>query len=66
VFNKIKEILGLDKCLEFSYGGGPLDPKIRKYFLSINFYLTNGYGMSESSGPQNTTDATSFDINSSE
>ena len=45
------------------YGAAPLDPTIRKYFLSLNFLLINSYGMSESTGPQNLTDKTSLDIN---
>ncbi len=55
----------MDQCQFFFYGAAPLDPSIRKYFLSLNFYLINSYGMSESTGPQNLTDATSLDVNGS-
>ncbi len=30
VFNKIRESLGLNKCIDLSYGSAPLDPNIRK------------------------------------
>lgn len=40
-----------------------MDPTIRRYFLSLNFYLTNSYGMSESTGPQNLSDKDSLDVN---
>jgi long-subunit acyl-CoA synthetase (AMP-forming) len=63
IFNNVKKALGLDKCEFFLYGAAPLDPTIRKYFLSLNFLLINSYGMSESTGPQNLTDKTSLDIN---
>ena len=63
VYNRIKKILGLDQCQYFFFGAAPLDPTIRRYFLSLNFYLTNSYGMSESTGPQNLSDKDSLDIN---
>jgi hypothetical protein len=53
--------LGLDQSIRFLFGAAPLDPAIRKYFLSINIPLGNSYGMSESTGPQNFTDRTSLD-----
>lgn len=61
MFNNVKKALGLDQCKFFLYGAAPLDPKIRSYFLSLNIFLVNSYGMSESTGPQNFTDVHSFD-----
>jgi long-chain-fatty-acid--CoA ligase ACSBG len=52
VYNKVKYALGLDQAHSLIYGAAPLSPATRSYFLSLNMYLTNGYGMSESSGPQ--------------
>ncbi len=37
-----------------------MDPKIRGYFLSLNIFLINTYGMSESTGPQNFSDPNEF------
>ncbi len=65
VFNNVKKALGLDQCKFFFFGAAPMDPKIRKYFLSLNIFLINGYGMSESTGPQNFSDIYTFDIKSS-
>ena len=62
VFNNVKKALGLDECEFYFYGAAPLDPTIRRYFLSLNFYLLNTYGMSESTGPQNLTDMSSLDL----
>lgn len=66
IYNNVKKALGLDKCKYFFFGAAPLDPAIRAYFLSLNFFLVNSYGMSESTGPQNFTDKTSLDISSPE
>jgi len=38
-----------------------MDPRIRQYFLSLNIFLVNSYGMSESTGPQNFSDVHTFD-----
>jgi long-chain-fatty-acid--CoA ligase ACSBG len=46
VFNQVKKQLGLDQCVYFLFGAAPLDPQIRHYFLSLNFFLINSYGMS--------------------
>jgi long-chain-fatty-acid--CoA ligase ACSBG len=46
VYNQVKKQLGLDECLYFMFGAAPLDPQIRHYFLSLNIFLVNGYGMS--------------------
>lgn len=61
VYNNVKKALGLDKCKFFLYGAAPMDPKIRSYFLSLNIFLINTYGMSESTGPQNFSDIYTFD-----
>ena len=62
VYKNVKKALGLDECLYFFYGAAPLDPTIRRYFLSLNFFLINSYGMSESTGPQNMTHEDTLDF----
>jgi len=66
VYNRAKAALGLDECEIFGCGGAPLDPAIRKYFFSINFFLRNGYGMTECTAPQNTTDPFNLDLSSTQ
>lgn len=61
IFNQVKKQLGLDECKFFLFGAAPLDPQIRHYFLSLNFFLINSYGMSESTGPQNFSNKDAFD-----
>lgn len=42
------------------FGAAPMALSTREYFLSLNFFLKNGYGMSECAGPQTITDPTNF------
>lgn len=46
VFNKIKENLGLDQCEYFIFSAAPMRESTRAFFLNINFFLMNCYGMS--------------------
>ncbi|CAM5999725.1 unnamed protein product [Sphagnum balticum] len=62
VYNNVKKALGLDQAKHMIFGAAPLDPAIRSYFFSLNFFLMNTYGMSESTGPQNATTEHSIDI----
>jgi long-chain-fatty-acid--CoA ligase ACSBG len=32
------------------FGAAPLSPEIREYFLQLNMFLVNAYGMSECGG----------------
>jgi acyl-CoA synthetase (AMP-forming)/AMP-acid ligase II len=60
VFDKIKENLGLDQCELFFFSAAPLKESTRLFFLNLNIYLRNIYGMSELSGPQTTTNPKAF------
>lgn len=51
VLGAIKENLGLDKCIYFSYGAAPLKMSTVEYFASLDIPLFNLYGMSEMTGP---------------
>lgn len=42
------------------FGAAPMATTTREYFLSLNMFLINGYGMSECSGPQATSRPTNF------
>ena len=56
----MKAALGLEECKLFAFGAAPLDPVVRKYFLSMNFFLNNAYGMTETTGPHSGTPALKF------
>ena len=61
VFNNVKKALGLDQAKYLMFGAAPLSPNIRDYFLSLNMFLMNGYGMSECAGAQTISDPENFD-----
>lgn len=61
VYHNVKKALGLDAAKYLIFGAAPLNPQIREYFLSLNMYLINGYGMSECAGVQTLGDPQHFD-----
>lgn len=50
IFSKIRESLGLDKCVLFVTAAAPLSPDIKKFFLSLDIPLMDAFGMSEAAG----------------
>ena len=60
VFDKVKKALGLQESTYFGYGAAPLDPAVRKYFLSMNFLLLNAYGMTQTTAPHSGTPITKY------
>lgn len=56
VFNKIKANLGLEECEVMMFGAAPMRESTRQFFLNLNIFLYNVYGMSELAGPQTFTD----------
>lgn len=52
IFSRIKESLGLEHCKLIMVGAAPIAKGCLEYFLSLNIFLMNGYGMSESSAPE--------------
>lgn len=60
IYNNVKKALGLDQAKFLMFGAAPMANSTREYFLSLNMFLINGYGMSECSGPQTTSDPRNF------
>ena len=50
VFNNVKKALGLNNLDAAVFGAAPMNPITRSYFLSLNMFLINGYGLSETAG----------------
>ncbi|CAD8081672.1 unnamed protein product [Paramecium primaurelia] len=61
VYSNVKKALGLDQAKYLIFGAAPLSPVIREYFLSLNMYLINGYGMSECGGVTTLAEPLHFD-----
>lgn len=48
VLSKVKQALGFQRCRTFFTGAAPLNEETKKYFLSLDMFIYEGYGMSES------------------
>ena len=55
VFNKVKANLGLEHCEIMMFGAAPIRESTRSFFLNLNIFLYNVYGMSEVAGPETFT-----------
>ncbi|XP_033107079.1 long-chain-fatty-acid--CoA ligase ACSBG2-like [Anneissia japonica] len=51
LFRKVRQTLGLDRCLHCFSGAAPLSQETVEYFLGVNIPIYDLYGMSESSAP---------------
>ena len=51
VFRKIRERIGLDRCLVAFSGAAPLAEDVLEFFLAIGIPLREGYGLTESTAP---------------
>jgi long-chain-fatty-acid--CoA ligase ACSBG len=49
------------KCKYLMFGAAPLSPVTRDYFLSLNIFLLNAYGMSECAGATTISDPVNFE-----
>jgi long-chain-fatty-acid--CoA ligase ACSBG len=51
VFNRVKSQLGLDHAIRLFSGAAPMPKKTADFFFSLNMFINNVFGMSETSGP---------------
>lgn len=51
VFNKVKTLLGFDRCKVWITGAAPISQSTIDFFMSLNIPIFNNYGMSECAGP---------------
>jgi len=50
IFSRIKQTLGMDRCVTFLSGAAPISVDIKKYFMSIDIPLLDAFGMTETTG----------------
>jgi long-chain-fatty-acid--CoA ligase ACSBG len=48
ILSKVKQAIGFQQCKTFMTGAAPLSVEIKRYFLSLDMFIHEGYGMSES------------------
>lgn len=60
VFNRVKSQLGLDQAIRLFSGAAPLPKKTADFFFSLNMFINNVFGMSETSGPMTGLQKESF------
>lgn len=60
IFSRIKQTLGLDRCVTFLSGAAPISVDIKKYFMSIDIPLMDAFGMTETTGGHTLNNDTEF------
>lgn len=55
VLTKVKQKLGLNRCLTLVTAAAPISVDVKKYFMSLDMPLMEAFGMSETSGAHSIT-----------
>lgn len=55
VYSKVREQLGLDRCVKLFSGAAPLPHHTAEFFFNLGMFVNNTFGMSETSAPMTTT-----------
>ncbi|KAJ1212876.1 hypothetical protein NDU88_000519 [Pleurodeles waltl] len=64
ILKTIKAGLGLDRCTLWHSGAAPVKKETLEYFMGLNLYLMNVYGLTESVGPWVVSTQSNFRITS--
>jgi long-chain-fatty-acid--CoA ligase ACSBG len=64
ILNKIRQQLGLDKCIACFTGAAPIEMKVLKYFASIDIPILELFGQSECTGPHTVNIPTAWKLGS--
>lgn len=62
IMSKVKQALGLDRCLTLASAAAPLSVEIKQYFMSLDLPIVDAFGMSECGGAQSLATPDSFNL----